>query len=232
VAKRSQDKSVHELRERWRAFARANPLEAAVVGSSARHEAAFFASGAKDVEGILAFVRPVARRRALDLGCGPGRLLPALAREFRRVDGVDIAPEMLEAAKLAPLPDNVHLGLASGTDLAVFEDDAFDLVIALLVFQHIPDDAFVQELLGEVHRVLAHHGRAFLQFDSRPDRAVARLIQRLPDAMLPSIRRRYMRRYRRKPEDIDELLVSAGLRVMREEGRGTGSHHICVSRLA
>ncbi len=38
------------------------------------------------------------KRRALDFGCGVGRLTQALARHFNIVDGVDIAPSMIELA--------------------------------------------------------------------------------------------------------------------------------------
>lgn len=218
------------LREHWRAFARSDALRAAVVGVDVDDREAFYRSGARDVAGILAFVGSVGRERALDLGCGPGRLLPALAAEFERVEGVDIAPEMLDAARLAPLPDNVHLALTSGSDLAAIPDGEIDLAIALLVFQHIPDDEILLKLVREIGRVLKPEGRAFLQFDSRTNNAAVEMIQRLPDRLLPRVRRRYMRRYRRRPEQIAAVLTAARLQVVRNEGAGSGSHHIVVRR--
>jgi SAM-dependent methyltransferase len=230
VTKASREQGLTQLRERWRAFAREDAREYARVGSGHADDAAFFASGAEDVAGILAFVGPVRRGHALDLGCGPGRLLPALGAEFERVDGVDIAPEMLEVAGSTSLPENVRLSVVSGSDLANIEEGAIDLVIALLVFQHVADDAVIASLLAEVRRVLRRDGRAFMQFDSRPASLAADAVQMLPDAVLPRIYRRHMRRKRRAPTSIDAMLSDARLRVMNEDGRGTGSHHLAVAR--
>jgi len=230
VTDKATERGLAQLRERWRAFAREDAREYAQVGSSLADDASFFASGAQDVAGILAFVGPVNRRHVLDLGCGPGRLLPALAAEFELVDGVDIAPEMLDAARLARLPDNVRLSVVSGSDLSGFETETIDLVIALLVFQHVADDAVIASLLAEVRRVLHPDGLAFVQFDSRPASPVANAVRALPDAVLPRIYRRHMRRRRRAPESIDAMLTAARLRVANESGRGTGSHHLAISR--
>lgn len=166
------------------------------------------------------------------LGCGPGRLFANLAMEFERVDGVDIAPEMLEVARGAGLPPNVHLTPSSGADLDGFPDDSFDLVLSLLVFQHVPDDFVVASTLSEIARGLKASGRAFIQFDSRPVSLGVRLGQSLPDALLPLKRRCFARRYRRSPEMIDAMLTNAQLRTTRESGRGSADHHIVAVRRA
>jgi SAM-dependent methyltransferase len=42
---------------------------------------------------------PLRRGRALDFGCGVGRLTQALSRRFHQCDGVDIAPSMIKLAR-------------------------------------------------------------------------------------------------------------------------------------
>ncbi|NIN67301.1 MAG: methyltransferase domain-containing protein, partial [Anaerolineae bacterium] len=64
----------------------------------------FFETGRTDVHNMLLRLQSLGNRLnygvALDFGCGVGRLTQALADEgFREVQGVDIAPSMIEAAE-------------------------------------------------------------------------------------------------------------------------------------
>jgi SAM-dependent methyltransferase len=78
-----------------------------------------------------------AATRVLEIGCGIGRLIPALAREADFVIGLDISPAMLhEAAPNCP-GTNAMLIRGSGVDLAPFRDEAFDLVLAIDSFPYI-----------------------------------------------------------------------------------------------
>jgi ubiquinone/menaquinone biosynthesis C-methylase UbiE len=62
----------------------------------------------------------------LDLGCGAGRMLPALARRFERVTGVDVSPEMLgQARQLLADEPRVALQLTDGRSLARLRDSSF-----------------------------------------------------------------------------------------------------------
>ena len=135
---------------------------------------------------------------------------------------------MLEIARGRGLPSNVRLAHTSGADLPL-PDGSFDLVMSLLVLQHIPDQRILLANLREIRRVTNATGRAILQFDSRGPSAVVAIVQALPDALLPRIRRRYFRRYRRPSHAIDALLREAGLTILRETGRGTATHHLALS---
>src|SRR5688572_12982790 len=65
--------------------------------------------------------------RALEIGCGIGRMTEHLADIFGEVYGTDVSGEMIARGRrrLADR-DNVHLVETSGADLAPFEDDFFD----------------------------------------------------------------------------------------------------------
>ena len=53
---------------------------------------------------------PAPSRRALDFGCGVGRLTQALARRMERVLGADISPVMIDLARrLNRYPDRAEL---------------------------------------------------------------------------------------------------------------------------
>jgi len=77
-------------------------------------------------------------RRALDFGCGVGRLSLALAERCAYVYGVDISPSMLaEADRNASRMglDNVEW---VQTARLVELSGSYDLVVSAIVFQHIP----------------------------------------------------------------------------------------------
>jgi SAM-dependent methyltransferase len=106
----------------------------------------FFASGERDVERLMAvcdeFGLPARRACALEVGCGVGRLLRALARRFERCTGFDVSPSMLErAAELTA--DVLRCGWVCAGDAPLPEvaRRGFDLVVSHLVLQHLPNRA-------------------------------------------------------------------------------------------
>jgi len=218
------------MTEAWERFAAEDPLffiEADPRKRTSMDE--FLESGRRTAEWALGWLGDrVGRARLLEVGCGLGRTSRAFAAHFERVDGVDVAPSMVERAREIGLPNNVHLAVGSGRDLAGFPDGGYDVVFSHLVFQHLPDEAEVGGYLKEIRRVLAAGGAALIQLDTRPRSVAASLVQRLPDAVLPRSRRRHMRRYRRSPRRLGELVTQAGLRVEQERGAGTAEHWLLL----
>ena len=97
--------------------------------------------------------------RALEIGCGPGRLMKPMSRHFGEIHGVDVSDEMIARARqnLRGIP-HAHPHATSGADLAPFADDSFDLVYSYAVFQHIPSRDVVMQYLREARRVLKPGG--------------------------------------------------------------------------
>ena len=116
--------------------------------------------------------------RVLDVGVGDGTFADALVGVGARVAGVDVADEALRRARLrAPGAD---LRRVADDEALPFEEDAFDVVWAGEVLEHVAD---VVGLLAEVRRVLRwggtllattpHHGRvALAALALRPGRAL------------------------------------------------------------
>jgi SAM-dependent methyltransferase len=76
-------------------------------------------------------------RRAADLGCGTGRTGAWLRRRgVASVDGVDLTPEMLAVARARSVYDRLVEADLSATGL---DREAYDLVVACLVDEHLPD---------------------------------------------------------------------------------------------
>lgn len=108
-----------------------------------RNREEFFATGRDSVRAILDryerhFGR-LQRERALDHGCGVGRLTLPLAREFSSVVGLDISPSMLSEAGANARHfrvDDARFKLAD--DGLSNADGQFDFVNSYIVLQHIP----------------------------------------------------------------------------------------------
>ena len=100
-------------------------------------------------------------RRVLDVGCGTGRLVAALAERYgAKVWGVDPSPGMLDVAR-SRVPRGVGLKPGRAEELP-FTDGWFERVTMMLVYHHV--DA--PRALTEIRRVLGADGRlAMLTFD-------------------------------------------------------------------
>lgn len=95
-------------------------------------------------------LRPLAGRRALDMGCGAGLLAEPLARLGAAVTGVDAAPENAAAAAAHAALGGLAIDYRAGTVDAV-AGETFDLVTCLEVVEHVPDAAaFVAALAAAV----------------------------------------------------------------------------------
>ena len=85
----------------WEDLAKLDAFRAVLVEPQSEEE--FFRSGADEVAAVLAEAerlgRPAQRERALDFGCGLGRLTRALAGSFAECVGVDISATMVERAR-------------------------------------------------------------------------------------------------------------------------------------
>lgn len=82
------------------------------------------------------FLTPPARRRVLEVGCGNGGNLPLLSRY-----GEVFAVEMAEAARArAAARGLARVEAGALPDALPFDGVAFDVVAALDVLEHVPDD--------------------------------------------------------------------------------------------
>ncbi|MBI1852515.1 MAG: class I SAM-dependent methyltransferase [Planctomycetes bacterium] len=96
-----------DLQQHWNAFGAKDPMWAILTDPAKKGRKwdvdEFFWSGDFDIQCVVEYARhlgvDVARRTALDFGCGLGRLTQALCRHFQSVHGVDIAPTMIEQAR-------------------------------------------------------------------------------------------------------------------------------------
>ncbi len=147
--------------------------------------AAFQETGERDLEMLLELAskeggdaaRPV---RALDFGCGVGRLTIPLARRCGHVVGVDCAGSMLSRARVAAAAAGlVNVEFRPVDSLGELESGTFDLVCSYIVLQHIPvrqGEEYLRALLD----LTAVRGQAVLHVSfRRPGGAPRRLLRAL-----------------------------------------------------
>jgi len=105
-------------------------------------------------------------KRLLDVGCGLGGKLPFYAEQgARKVIGVDLRPfSAFAAAHLACEQGKssgvICVAIADGLTLP-FQDNSFDAIISVNVFEHVVDPLSV---LQECYRVLRPNGYLYLYF--------------------------------------------------------------------
>ena len=142
--------------EHWKAWGRKDPYygvfsdEKFRTGTlDARAKEEFLASGVKEIESALALVRArlapgFAPQRALDFGCGVGRLTLPLARVCAEAVGVDISTAMLEeAARNAREAGLANVRWVESDPALSRVEGTFDFIYSVIVFHHIrPADGY------------------------------------------------------------------------------------------
>lgn len=133
----------------WERFGKVDPYfgvladEKFSVGRIDDNREAFFASGTAIARRILKdFERhfgSIPRGRALDHGCGVGRLSLPFAREFSEVLGLDVSQSMIVEARLNAERAGIgNLHFEAADDALSKATGEFDFVNSLMVLQHVP----------------------------------------------------------------------------------------------
>jgi SAM-dependent methyltransferase len=170
------DVHLRNLQRDWEDLGSVDPLWAILSHDGRRFGrwdlGEFMATGERHIGEVMAraksFGFPRRQDRALDFGCGIGRLTRPLAAHFGEVVGIDISRPMIEQARLV----NADLNNCSFVhnvrpDLSVFADAAFDLAYTNIVLMHLPSREVAQGYLRELVRVLRPGGLLIFQMPAR-----------------------------------------------------------------
>lgn len=96
--------------------------------------------------------------RVLEVGCGQGHLIKALAKRGIDIVGIDANARAAEVAN----DDRVRHMRAESLD---FDDETFDIVLSVHSIEHIPP---LEEALAEMVRVLKQGGTAVYIYPAEP----------------------------------------------------------------
>jgi 2-polyprenyl-6-hydroxyphenyl methylase / 3-demethylubiquinone-9 3-methyltransferase len=99
--------------------------------------------------------------RVLDVGCGGGLLAESLARTGAEVTAIDLAPGMIEVARLHAAHGALAIDyrLNSAEQLAHEQPGSFPVVTCMEMLEHVPDPA---ALIGTLAQLVAPGGALFV----------------------------------------------------------------------
>jgi 2-polyprenyl-6-hydroxyphenyl methylase / 3-demethylubiquinone-9 3-methyltransferase len=85
----------------------------------------------------------LAGARVLDVGCGGGLLAEALARAGAHVTAIDLAPGMIEVARLHAAASQLSIDyrVAAAEELRSSDAAAFDVITCMEMLEHVPEPA-------------------------------------------------------------------------------------------
>jgi ubiquinone/menaquinone biosynthesis C-methylase UbiE len=163
------------LQETWQKFGEADPLWSILTWPEKLAQKweieEFFETGRQQIDGLVAKMQSLGlslpHGRALDFGCGVGRLTQALSPHFDRVCGVDISPAMIELARLYNRQgERCSYHLSPTNHLGIFADKSMHFVLSYITLQHIKP-RYSRRYIKEFLRVLAPHGLLVFQLPTR-----------------------------------------------------------------
>jgi ubiquinone/menaquinone biosynthesis C-methylase UbiE len=168
--------NLKDLQMNWTIFGKKDPLWSILTDHSKRNNKwdlqDFFLSGDTEINNIFMVVQkinfPVTFGKALDFGCGVGRITQSLAKKFEICVGVDISPTMIEnAKKMNKYGERCQYILNEFDNLSIFEDDSFDFIYSNIVLQHM-EPQYSKKYIREFVRILKKDGLLIFQIPSIP----------------------------------------------------------------
>lgn len=166
----------------------------------------------------LALLAAAPGERVLEVGCGTGRLLPAIVSAVRphgHVDAIDLSEGMLRVARKtlrrSGVEADVSLCRADARRLP-FAEASFDALFMSFTLE-LFDTPDIRRVLAECRRVLRAAGRLVVVASSKEEPPTT--IQRLYEWA----HRRFPRAIDCRPIDVHQEITGAGFGIEREERR-------------
>lgn len=117
-------------------------------------------------------VRP--QDRALDLGCGDGEYSALIAKHCAHVDGLDLSPALIDAAKALAIP-NAEFDTRGVDALDELPDGLYDVAFVMGVFVTLHGSVF-EDTVSEVARLLKPGGVLVTRDSVTPEHDVVRRV--------------------------------------------------------
>lgn len=213
---------IDEVSRTWTRLGDQDPMWAVLTDAEKAggrwREEDFLATGVEEIATVLARLDEVGvvpdRGRALDFGCGAGRLSHGLAHAgFGDVLGLDISSTMLAAARQIVTDPACRFQQVHGTDLADVATDSVDLVYSCRVLQHMPPP-LAHGYVREFHRVVRPGGVVVFQMPTAPARTPAGLTLRVLPQPIAVRLRKGMEMHGTPEREVRALVDSLGARMV------------------
>jgi 2-polyprenyl-3-methyl-5-hydroxy-6-metoxy-1,4-benzoquinol methylase len=171
--------SLNNLKNTWEKLGDMDPLWAILAAADKKgnkwNPEEFFATGVLEIDNTLHELESmniqIGKARALDFGCGVGRLSQALAGHFDEVYGVDIASSMIDKAReYNRFGDRCKYILNQSPDLKQLEDCKFDFIYSTITLQHMAPE-YSRSYIDEFLRLLRPGGVVIFDLPNEPQKA-------------------------------------------------------------
>ncbi len=161
-----------------------------------------------------------AQGKALEIGCGEGFFLQALAREnpALKIWGVDNNSQRLESAKrrLAGAGGDVHLVLQQAENLD-FPDDYFERIICINVLFNLESHELLKLVFSQISRVCKKSGRIIFDFRNAANPILA-LKYKLAPYYDDTVKNLPLKTYRLR--EIETILKELNFRIINKKSIG------------
>lgn len=166
--------NIKKVQEVWEHYGKEDPLWSILTWEGTEKNKwnikEFFKYGQKEIDGLMKYLNSLGRElpkgRALDFGCGAGRLARGLSKYYKEVRGVDISAPMIKLAnEHKARGENIKYHVNTRPDLKLFSDGFFDLIYTNIVLQHNPPK-YARAYIKEFIRLLSPNGALVFQMPS------------------------------------------------------------------
>jgi 2-polyprenyl-3-methyl-5-hydroxy-6-metoxy-1,4-benzoquinol methylase len=220
-------KDAERLRKTWETWAADDPLFAILSDPTklgGKWDIEEFMAHTPELDDVFALVEKydllAGHSRALDFGCGVGRITQALAKRFDSVFGIDISESMVAKAKqLNEHGDRVRY--VTG-DLSVLSGRKFDFIFSVYVIQHVPR-SMQRDVLRSLVGLLTPDGLLAIQI-SPPSGVLKRIRAQVVPRWIKE--RSFKRRFKGAPliemnplshDEVARAIAPATIRLVHDE---------------
>lgn len=158
-------------------------------------------------------LKPLAGKRAVDVGCGAGLLAEPLARLGAAVTAIDAAPENVAVARLHAGKQGLAIDYHAG-GVEALRREQFDLVTSMEVIEHVADPA---EFVTGLAALLAPGGLMILSTPNRTPLSHLAMI-RIGEGLGIVPKGTHDWRKFLTPDELTAHVEAAGLRVTDRKG--------------
>lgn len=168
--------NIKKLEQNWEKFGQRDPLWSILAVSGKENsnfwkKKEFFKTGESEIKKLVKQIKLYKKdqifNKALDFGCGVGRLTQALAKYFNEVYGIDIASSMIKLAqKYNTNKGKCKYFVNKTNDLLLFQSNFFDFIYSHITLQHM-ENRYTKNYLKEFIRIIKPNGLLIFQCPSK-----------------------------------------------------------------